>query len=225
MQWMWACHAIAVWIYRAGTGKPNIVNNAGSTWTNRAHASSTDPSPTWGMQGLSASLQVVLPLLHTALPVHDSDTTRPLELCCLFSSCKWVAWDTCTLSPATSTLPSPMPMFLVQTHNGCCLPSKSPINASNSPRTSLTLRQVGHCSSQGLLMALKVLASCRKMHDTSRVLYPPLLSAWRLDAGRALKSFESHCQCIQSIYIHILRNRHMYRSSLRWSPCRITTGG
>ena len=84
--------------------------------------------------------------------------------------------------------------------------------------------QVGHRSSQGLPTGLKVLALHHKMHDISRLLYPPLLSAWRLNAGGALKSFESCHLCIQSISIHALRNRHIYHSSLRWSSFRITTG-
>ena len=43
------------------------------------------------------------------------------------------------LSPALSSL-FPTPMFIIQIHNGCCFPSKSPINASNSPLTSSALR-------------------------------------------------------------------------------------
>ena len=102
----------------------------------------------------------------------------------------------------------------------------SPLNLPLITRKRLRpWAQVGHHSSQGLPTGLKVLASCCKTHDISRLLYPPSLSAWRLNAGRALKSFESRCLCIRSISIHALRNRHMYRSSLRWSSFRITTGG
>ena len=62
-----------------------------------AHTYSTDPCPTQGMQGLSTSPQAgVPPPLHNTSFVHDSSTIQPLELWCIVSPCKWMAWSICT---------------------------------------------------------------------------------------------------------------------------------